>query len=246
MLKSASTHNPGVTLLCNWVDLDDKVREMVTKAWGPDVLFFNIDNETWGGMFAYHKINQLTKMPLKDGDEVVMLDVDTMVQGSLFDVFESVFDIGYTSRPSLADDVPLWRRKVSHELPVNLGYTAFRWSDRVARFVDIWSLQIMSPTWSPYMWLMERYARVDSHCLCGDQDLICAIVLENHNPFVQVAFTDLTSKYNWFPDVDQKHHQEQAWEQIKPKLGDGNYRVIHLKGHLKPLASRIAEALCLL
>ncbi len=245
MLKSASPFCEGVTLLCNWVGRDAAVTEMVNEAWGRDVLFFDMTPEEWNGQFAYHKINQMRKMPYVEGDEIIMLDVDTMVQGPLFDVFNSNFDIAFTSRPKLTEQHPKWMHRLVADMPVNLGYTAYRWNDRVAHFVDMWSLQILSPTWKPYVWLLEQYGRLDSSCLCGDQDLICVIVREKRNPFTKIAWLDVGAKYNWFPDYDEKDQLDLAWEQIQPRLGDDNYRVIHLKGHLKPLAPRIAEVLCI-
>lgn len=241
MLASASKYNPGVTLLCNWVDIDDMVKEMVVGAWGENVKFFNIPSSVWNGEFAYHKIDRMREMPYENGDEIVMLDVDTIVQGDLFDVFEQPFDIAYTSRPVFPEE-PEWFRKWQS---VNLGYTAYRWSPVVAEFIDYWSLQIISPTWKTYVWLSAGMHRKTPSCLCGDQDLICAIVGDEFKTFSQIKWLDVTTKYNWFPSVDTVDQLEQAWSEIEPLLHSDDYRMIHLKGHLKPLAPKLAEALCL-
>jgi len=243
MLSSASLHNPDVTLLCNWVDLTNDVRDMVLTAWGPNVQFYNIPSERWGGKFAFHKIDVMRFMPYREGDEIVMLDVDTMVQGSLFDVFDFEFDMAITTRPEPGLNAPQHSRIAKSELPVNLGYTAYRWSPSVSKFIDAWSLQICSPTWKPYRHMLERFHRVDSSMLCGDQDLMCTIITTQQNPFADIDIKDVGPKYNWFPDFDGLDELDKAWEQIEPKLGDSNYRVIHLKGHLKPLAPKILAAM---
>lgn len=61
---------------------------------------------------------------LDDGDEVVLMDADTIVLGDLSPAFGEPYDIGWTWRPG--------------RLPVNSGVVYLRCNDRSRAFMDAW------------------------------------------------------------------------------------------------------------
>jgi hypothetical protein len=210
------------------MEVDKPTMKMVQSAWPGPIRFQNIPARSWLLNVAYHKIATLRLMPFVNGDEIILTDVDTFYCGNPFDAFDQEFDIGYTSRPR-------------NEPTVNLGFVAFRWSARVRQFVDTWIQQIDSPSYPPYVEWLVCLGRLGRRDMFPDQDFMSVAV--HRNPHQKVKLYDLGPDYNWYPSIDTADKLEIAWQEVRKAAKRPETRMIHLKGHLKPLGKRLLELL---
>lgn len=228
MLGSFSKHNPDVTLLCNWAGLNDEIEQFVRSQYRGSIRFRDIPADRWQNRAAACKIELLLEMGFASGDEIIVLDADIVVFANLYEAFEKDFDLAYTSRP---EPMPRY--------PVNLGLMALRWSGQLAEFIGDWVGQMRLPQWAPYLWFLVGANRGLRQDLLVDQDFLCAVVRTGQFPKTKIALHDLGPEYNWYPHDDSDQKLVEAWAEIKRAVAEDHPRVIHFKGHLKPLMDRI-------
>lgn len=227
MLRSLWKHNRNCTLLCNWRGHTDAIKELVWANFQAGVRFWDIPDVHWDRLPVFCKVSGLLSMPLRQGDEIVVVDVDTYIQGDLFEAFDHDFDIGYTSRPTFKP-----------RYPINTGLVAYRWSDRVEAFVRSWCQEMIKPQWGPYIQFCAKYGRPAGQGWLKEQDFLCSAVWHRSHPFGDVKLRDIGPQYNWYPPYDTEGSLEVAWDMIRCQLGSYT-KMIHFKGCLKALMERL-------
>lgn len=187
------------------------------------VRFIDVRVSDWKNKRMFCKIEALKRFNFKNGDNVFVLDADLIIQDDIFKAFEQTFDIALTSR-----HYKYWYR-------INAGVWAFRYNDRVKRFLEFYVDEILDSKWLPFVTFQNRFkhkGKLDWYC---DQDFLC-VVFDNELPF-KCKIVDLGYKYNYCPSVEEKipGSFKKASEEILKQVKNKEYKVLHFKGSLKEL-----------
>jgi len=178
------------------------------------------------GRRALCKIEQLHKLvhQLKDGDRLIVSDVDMYFMDDPFIAFDEV---------KIAHDIGITTRCHPYRYPVNGGFFCFKISSRIKRFMDFHLEQCTKPTWKPYVDFREKWHHKSIDWEVG-QDFLCTIWKERQyidNNFI-VMIKDLGWKYNFCPNTDIFGVNE-AGQMIKKAYKEREVKVLHLKSELK-------------
>lgn len=202
---------------------DDRPRNL-GKDYG--IRWVNVPKDQVEGRRALCKIEQLQRFvkQLKDGDRLIVADVDLYFLDDPFKGFEKDFDLALTTR--------------CHEyiFPINAGVFFLRINDITRRFVDFHLAQCKEPTLPSFIKFREsvRHNRYNPDWGIG-QDFLCATWLEREDvPFFgsQLKIIDLGPEYNYCPNTDVFGKQK-AGEMIKAAYDEKSVKVLHLKSELK-------------
>ena len=171
------------------------------------------------------KIEPLKYLDLRYGDQVIISDLDVLFQADPFSVFNNDFDVFYTSR------------HYAYHYPINAGIWGFRVNESSQRFVAFYIQQLYTKSWSRLRKFKKRFNREPyGFDWFDDQDFLC-VVYENLDrlpkEIADVRFYDAGCKYNYCPSFDI--FGQFAIQDLKSKLGNSEYVVLHLKGELKQI-----------
>lgn len=214
-LRSMGEHTDAI-LLANWHNLTDATQRFLQWKYNGPVIFRSLSDAEWVDRMAVCKVPDLAEIPCRDGDEVLMVDLDTYVQGDVFEAFDHRADVVYTSRPRAMPDYP-----------INAGVWGLRVNPRTRRFLKWHKAQVESPTWEPLLAIERARGTIGRHDFWGDQDLLNACALTEW-PYGIVA-RDVGPGYNWFP-LD---NDPDGLQQFITRRHDPHYKVLHFKGEHK-------------
>lgn len=222
-LSSAAAHN-NCKIFLNIVGPNPSP---LRPAW--HVRLFPVSAAKWSGQRMYRKIACLSAMPFNDGDKVLVLDTDLIVQGELFGAMEGA-DIFVTTR-----HYPYW-------YVCNGGVWGFIYGPRTRQFLSFFAQQFRQPTWEPLKAFQDKWMPLRGEYLpldwWGDQDMLCVIYGQGCPGGATVR--DLGPKYNWCPSAEEGESETfvAARADILSKVGDSEYKILHFKGRLKDVYRR--------
>ena len=204
------------------VGLTQDQKAQIEDAYGHPCRFVeppNYNSHKW----LLYLVRCLLDLNFLEGDEIIAIDADTISLADPFTAFEKPFDIGYTLR--------------SGGGLVNTGLMAFRWSTRVEAFIYRWVSELLDPHDTGYrLWRIQK-GSLGKLEVPVDQDYIACLIGVRH--FLGVTLANIGSQYNWFPVHDTLDKLEEAWKEIQNRPPDT--KMVHFKGHLKPLMIRVAN-----
>jgi len=221
-LRTLSAHHSDCTLLVAAHGDMDEIQEVLSSFDGHKQLSL-IPDEDFDTRLDKYKVKSLLRMPLRAGDAIIMLDLDTLVTGLLFDSFQYEFDIAFTQR---ADWHPVY--------VVNIGYVAMRWNAMTRKFVTAWAREAMAPKVPGFVKFLDMVHASQAHTTCDDQDFICWML--RHSMFGDGRLCILPAEYNYFP------FEEDDIEAYRAAMApDSGNRLIHFRGADKSLSTKLAK-----
>ena len=171
------------------------------------------------------KIEMLRFLDVKYNDLIIVSDLDVIFQADPFVVFENEFDVFFTSR------------HYEYHYPINAGIWGFRVNQNSRRFLKFYIKQMYARSWR----MMRDFGNKFGRYPLGpgwylDQDFLCT-VFENLGDLPKeingVRFYDAGYKFNFCPSFDI--FGEIAVQELKSKIGNPDYKILHLKAELKQL-----------
>ena len=217
--ETARRHSPDSKIEF-FTDLTEEER-MKLKPYA--VTFHDIRTKDYLRKSVVLKIEILRSLDFKYGDNVIVSDLDIVFQSDPFKVFKNDFDVFFTTR------------HYRYHFLINGGIWGFRVNERSRRFVRFFIRQMFARSWQSLREFGKRFGR--DHYGPGwflDQDFLCT-VYENINSLprkiMDVRFFDAGYRYNFCPSFDI--NGENAVQELKSKIGDPDYVVLHLKAQLK-------------
>ena len=182
-----------------------------------------MDAERWKKESMCYRVSLLKELAeaSPDGTEIISIDLDTIVQGDLFTVFEKEFDVFLTSRG------------YPYHYSVNAGCWGFKVSDKSKEFLEYFTQQLKNPTWPAYVRFLEAMTKLrgNSSTWWLDQDFLCCLY-DYGPPIEDLVIHDASPKYNYTYDETSAPISDIV-KDYKSKLGDKKYLMLHLKGPLK-------------
>jgi hypothetical protein len=204
---------------------------MIQEVWHGDVHFFDVPKKQYKGRIATCRIEILESMPLREGDNVLYLDVDIIVKKSPFEIFRKPGDIFITTRPQK------WKHMV------NGGVWGFQYNEAGRRFIKFHIEQIHNKDWKPYRKYLEKFGHEKEINWRIGQDFL-NVIRKNKLPF-PCQVTDAGWQWNFSQHsgserkFDSKRQAKQdkifakakkeyakAW--LNPKIG-----ILHFKARMK-------------
>jgi hypothetical protein len=169
------------------------------------------DEEQGGTMGP--KINALRRLPLVNGDNVFIMDIDTYCNDDIFKVFNTVQEIGVTTRNKRDSEAAIYS-------PINAGVWCFKHSPDMELLFDWFYEQLTNPTYDRWI----EYKRNHPHSQAiglrewwVDQDLL-NVLYANQKEF-NIEVKDIGAEYNWIVTDDEFATSK-----------DNNYKILHRKG----------------
>ena len=174
------------------------------------------------GRRALCKIEQLHRLvkTMKDGDRLMVADVDLYFLGDPFSIFEKDFDIALTTRCH------------AYRYPINGGVFFLRINKKTRQWVEFYLAQCKEPTWPP---LVDFRKEVKHNFYNPDweigQDFLCATW---NSGYGDLKMLDAGPEYNYCPNTDVfgLQHAREMIEDAYAEIGSG-IKVLHLKSELK-------------
>lgn len=229
-VRSLHGKTSGATLFVNWHAITDSLRQMFLDEYDGSVLFRDISAEDIALGFDIYKIAQLPHCGFVYGDSVIVLDLDTIVVGNVFDAFEYSFDVATTQRKEW---LPAY--------PANIGFLAFRWGPGADKFVNNWIRECKNPSIAMFKRYVEGGQEVGRHC--RDEDYMQVYI--RYGQSFGFQFTLLPCEYNWFPLVDPPEDVSQACSEYLAASSSPSCRMLHFKGGNKSVMFDVAKAMSL-
>ncbi len=171
---------------------------------------------------VYNKLKMIYDNKWNIGDKIFSLDLDTVVQGDIFKVFDGTFDFGYTTR-----FYPYWA-------PINEGVWCLDYSEKSAKFLKYFFDQVTKPTWEPFINFSKKFGHnSEGKSWFSNQDFLCSQYLFGIDTFCRMK--DIGWQYNFCPTVEEADPRtyEIAKECIIESIGSKNIKILHFKGRLK-------------
>jgi Nucleotide-diphospho-sugar transferase len=220
-LKSAKLYCPD-SLIEFFTDLSTEERAVLQKY---GINFHDINAKDFAQKSIALKIDLLKYLDLRHGDRVIVSDLDILFQGDPFSVFENDFDVFFTTR------------HYDYHYPINGGIWGFRVNERSRRFIVYYIRQMYTKSWNQLRKFKKRFHRLPyGFGWFDDQDFLCT-VYENLKTLPEeisnVRFYDAGYRFNYCPSYDTDG--QAAVQDLKSKLGNKDFVVLHLKGELKQL-----------
>ncbi|MHC4891209.1 MAG: putative nucleotide-diphospho-sugar transferase, partial [Planctomycetota bacterium] len=209
------------------VHSDDRPRDL-SKDYG--ISWANVPKEKVKGRRALCKIERLQKLvrQLRQGDRLMVADVDLYFLDDPFKAFEQDFDFAVTTRCH------------AYRWPVNGGVFFLKINERTRRFIDFHLKQCRKPTWPPLLTFRKlRHNGVEPKYNPDweiGQDFLCAAWLskDKHDIAVDKDLTivDVGPEYNYCPNTNV-YGVQTARALIKDAYETKKVKVLHLKSELK-------------
>jgi hypothetical protein len=179
--------------------------------------FKTIFTEEEKGATMGPKFNALRRLPLVDGDKVFVSDIDTYFNEDVFTVFDSVVDIGVTSRNKKEGEAAQYS-------PINAGVWCFRHSYKTEALFDWFYEQLTNPSYDKFINYKRNHPFSKSIGLKEwwvDQDLLNVIYANRHEFLVDII--DISPEYNWIvTDEEYLKFQNNSHKILHRKGGTGN------------------------
>jgi hypothetical protein len=159
------------------------------------------------------KLNAVRRLPLVNGDKVFITDIDTYFNENVFNVFDTVIDVGVTSRNKKEGTAAQYS-------PINAGVWCFRHSDKTEQLFDWFYNQLTNPSDANWIKYKNQHPYSSSIGLLEwwvDQDLLNVLYLNRQNFDVDVI--DISPEYNWIVN-------DEEYLQFKDKM----HMILHRKG----------------
>lgn len=198
------------------VHSDDRPNDL-SRDYG--IRWVNVSKDEVKGRRALCKIERLQKLvhQLRQGDNLMVADVDIYFLDDPFKAFENDFDFAITTRCH------------PYRWPVNGGVFFLRINDRARRFVDFYLKQCQEPTWPP---LVEfRGGKPYNPDWEIGQDFLCAVWQAKDDVMVP-EIIDAGHEYNFCPNTDV-FGLAGARDMIEAAYREKMAKVLHLKSELK-------------
>ena len=220
-IRSLWKNAPPDRLLVYWngEGLQERIQDL-----GPTTFAEMPEGVLAEGYDAY-KILMADRTIFKPGEEVILLDLDTLVTGNIWDAFDWNFDIAVPSRV-------YWLSTY----PINMGLVAMRWTEMTKLFVHDWVSNILNPQFVPYQEMREN--PTTARIMCRDEDYLNALVRGAN--LKGLYFIILPPEFNWFPWDDMVDQVGFARVGYEHGLAQGA-RMLHFKGENKVLMPEFAE-----
>jgi len=159
---------------------------------------------------------------LKDGDKILKLDVDMVVNVHPAKIFEKI-----------DADIIITTRHYQCRYPLNAGTVGYVVNVCTRGFLRFFVAQLEQKTWQPYRDYQRRYGRGDSPHFLDEQDLLCA-AWENQNSLpVGVRMHDAGPRWNWTV--------ENGAESLVSLIDNPDYPILHFKGDQKEILTKRSE-----
>src|SRR5579859_354362 len=168
------------------------------------------------------KVEVLRYLDCREGDQIIVSDLDLVFQADPFKVFEDDFDVFFTTR------------HYHYHYVINSGIFGFRVNERSRRFVKFWTRQMYVRDWRALREYRSRFGRAVYGFDFMDQDMLCTVYENLTDLPVEIRgihFYDAGYRYNFCPTYDI--YGQAAVGELKSKIGNPDYVVLHLKAELK-------------
>lgn len=195
-----------------------------------NVILYNVKNVDWSNKIQLCKIQTLKKMSKDfiEGDRIFILDVDIIIQDDIFKIFDdNDFDVGITSR------------HYEYHYPINGGVWCLRWNKKSEKFLDYFIEQTLNPSWQPLVNFRKRFKRNNDLNWWVDQDFLCAIYKNGNKLPFDCKVKDLGPMYNYCPSVPDRINYVRGEKELREKLGNKEYKILHFKATMKKLMKEI-------
>ena len=202
------------------VHSDDRPRDL-SRDYG--ISWANVPKDEVKGRRALCKIERLQKLvyQLRQGDRLMVADVDLYFLDDPFKAFEKDFDFAVTTRCH------------PYRWPVNGGVFFLRINERTRRFVDFYLKQCKEPSWPPLLEFRKgRNAAAYNPDWEIGQDFLCAAWQDREGSSVVPHLIDVGPEYNFCPNTDV-FGLSGARDMIEAAYGEKTAKVLHLKSELK-------------
>ena len=191
------------------------------------ITWVNVPKDEVKGRRALCKIERLQKIvrQLRNGDRLMVADVDLYFLDDPFKAFERDFDFAVTTRCH------------PYRWPVNGGVFFVRVNKNTRNLIDFYRHECFFPSWPPLLeFRKQRKAGPYTPDWEIGQDFLCAVWLnkDKHDICVDKDLTimDVGPEYNYCPNTDV-FGTERAREMIKAAYHGDAIKVLHLKSELK-------------
>lgn len=189
------------------------------------VTFHDIKTKDFERKKTALKVEPLQNLDFRYGDKVIISDIDVIFQSDPFTVFENDFDVFFTTR------------HYRYHYVINSGIWGFRVNEMSNAFAKFYIRQMFTKDWCLLRKFREKFGRDPyGFDILMDQDFLCTVYenIENLPEEISgVRFFDAGYKYNFCPSYDI--YGQVAIEELRSKIGNTDYKVLHLKGELKSL-----------
>lgn len=235
-LRSLSRYSPDCTVLFNGYNIDGNV---IRKAWPGRLQFYNVPKADYIDRIATVKIERLALMPFKDGDNVLVLDVDMLVQSDPFVMFGCNGDVIVTGRP------------VKFKHLINGGVWGFRYNETGRKFLDFHIEQVHKKDWKPYKKYLKKFRHYDLVNWSVGQDFLNTIYLHSL-PFDcnivkfgaewnYCLHSGSSARYKSFEALAKSEHFKESKRKYEEALDNKEYKIIHFKSKMKFIMEQYAE-----
>ena len=201
----------------------DDLPDGIVNKYSP-VKWINVPKEKIKGCRALCKIESLRDFvrTLKNGDRVLVSDVDVYFLDDPFIAFEKDFDLAVTTR--------------SHKyfMPVNGGIYFLRVNDNTRKWLDFRVAESRKPQWDTYVKIQKKIRPSYNPDWGIGQDFLwaCWKDPEYIKDRFGVSVVDVGFEYNYCPSIDV-FGKVFAGELIKAAYIKKSVKVLHLKSQLK-------------
>lgn len=218
-LRSLARHNTECTVLLNGLGVNE---EKMMAAYPHGIKFYDLKESDFKNRIATHKIEQLIKMPLETGDNVLVIDPDIILQCDPFKAFSNDGDMFVTTRHYPC----VWS--------VNGGVFGFKMTAGGKCALEYYEDQVHSKSWEPYREFMIKWRHLHLTNWSVGQDFLC-IAYSFGLPF-SCKIYDLGPRWNYCPEtfsVNQRSLVLQGKDDLIGKIGNSEYKILHFKSHMK-------------
>jgi len=224
-LRSLWAVNSKCRVLYYGCNIDSKD---IFKVWKGEIEFYKVNPKEFYWRIATHKIELLSRVPLKTNDRIIVFDPDILLQDDPFKMFDNNHDMYYTTR------------HYKCKYPVNGGVFGFKGTEEGRKIITFYNEQIHKKDWKPYKKFMKGYsdtdgvAHYDMTNWCIGQDWLCCVHIYGL-PF-DSSVKDVGPAWNYCPDYGSTQFTakfNQVKQDLFDKIGDKRYKVLHFKGAMK-------------
>jgi len=161
----------------------------------------------WNNKLLQVRIASLLDFNYKQGDRVLVLDVDLLFKCNPFEVFDK-----------FRGDLLLSTRDHENEYPVIACFWGFVYSRNIENFLYFIYRQAMKPNWEPLIKFRKKQQHI-GYDWWIDQDILCTVYKEGYR---NLRVSDIGWQYSY----DINHKKNKGKEGLKKEL---EAKVLHTK-----------------